>query len=312
MRSMRSNTEQSRRRRWLFVALGVAVCFVGAATLWMVRAPVHDELAIPSFFSPGMREVTLAREAEWSRAEFVPADQDPALTASRWDSSVEDPDELITHTQRADLLAMLAAHAHASAQPTPDAYLEMAARQPQHRWREPGPELRNGFVYSNYQGEFGRELVIESDADRVDALRLLWQRIMAEKGNRFEQVGVAERGAIIVVRRLRTNAPSNGLEQGDEERFIYWDQVALHGGARSYRTGLPPGADLTDRDVSYRALVLDRRPSATVAFVHVIVRLHNGVIFNWQSEWVLDPDSGAWVCDYMGDAAGRAVRGVVF
>ncbi|RMH30527.1 MAG: hypothetical protein D6693_00405, partial [Planctomycetota bacterium] len=69
-------------------------------------------------------------------------------------------------------------------------------------------------------------------------------------------------------------------------------------------------ADALGTPRSAVAAILERQPSAIVAYAHVLVKTRQGWPFVWQTRWVWDGAGGRWVCDEMATNSGRGVSGL--
>lgn len=240
-------------------------------------------------------------EAGWASATFVPATSPISAIASALQSSVYDMDNVLTPAQREALLTKIAEYTHVRAQTTPDAYFELAAREPNLVWHDPetaynlssSKPLREhvAWIYKNYS-----DMPMDPAADTPKLLRDLWRPMMDTYGQRIAEVGYGERGAAIFI--MRSHVPMFATKYGFADIYAQrhgqkgerWEsERATY--ARPFRVPVQTNEDILKRD----GVVL-------IAAAHIVTRLalSDEHIFVWQLFFYLDPDTNEWQCDSMG------------
>jgi len=288
---------------WPVVAAGViiAALIAGAAVWFTLPARPTDDGMIEALPDPA-REEHRERERGWGGVEFAElgASTDPAGASQRalesaWDDRIDDPRGMLSPEMREALLSTLAEHAAARSHASPERYLELVEQEgDRYRWLRDREEFVSNGIITSYEYTFGEA---PETLDPKAVLRRLWERWAGEKGHRFRRVGVDADGALIILRKVRTAQPLDGLRNSEGKVYDGDDWSG------------PAGADARIFRVPRRSLseVLESRSSTLRASCHVITETASGALMNWRSDWYWDPDVGAWLCDVMGFTGGRVV-----
>lgn len=247
-----------------------------------------------------------AIEADWASATFIPATSPVSAIAAALQASVYDVDGVLTPAQRESLLTKIAEYISVRAQTTPDAYFELAAREPNLAWHDPTAPYSDvvskpfreqlSWLYENYG-----DGPVDPQADTPKLLRDIWRPMMDTHGQRIAEVGYGERGAAIIVMRSRLPAHTTNLGFSDlyatrhGQAFERWDGYA-NSQARPFRVPVSISDD-----------VLNKHGVVTLAAAHIITRLalSDEHIFVWQLLFHLDPETQEWRCEIMGKSGSR-------
>lgn len=246
------------------------------------------------------------QEADWAASEFLPATAPLSTLVAAWQSSVRDPERVLTRAQRESLLRKIAEYTNVRAQTTPDAYFELAAREPNLIWHDPtGPynhldstpfREKLSWLYENYG-----DGPVDPNADTPQLLRDIWRPMMDTYGQRIAEVGVGERGAAIII--MRTRLPVSVLNGGFVEPYASQHGLQLErwvgyatSWARPFRVPVRTSDD-----------VLDQHGIVTIAAAHIVVRLALGKehLSIWPIVFYFDPDAEAWRAELMGRTGAR-------
>ncbi len=247
-----------------------------------------------------------AVEADWASATFIPATSPASAIASALQASVYDVDDVLTPAQRESLLTKIAEYVSVRAQTTPDAYFELAAREPNLAWHDPTAPYSDvvskpfrdqlSWLYENYG-----DGPVDPAADTPKLLRDIWRPMMDTHGQRIAEVGYGGRGAAIIVMRSRLPARTTNLGFADlyssrhGQPIERWDGYA-NSLARPFRVPVSTSDD-----------VLNKHGVVTLAAAHIITRLalSDEHIFVWQLLFHLDPETQEWRCEIMGKSGSR-------
>lgn len=241
--------------------------------------------------TPAERSLEL-RDEEWRRtADFLPISAGVDALAGRWRSSLADPSGVLEPGQGAKLLGAVARRAWALGQPTPAAYTALVAEQQATlQWnRDAAKDFQIGIFYRYFL-----DRPLDDAAPHLRLLEEVWNGLR-EHEHLPQAVGHGEHGAAFLVQLVRTPAQLDtlGLSGKHALNAGYWQAVAHRYGMRFTR----PAVTADD--------VLERRASAVIAHAHVLIRLQDGRIANWMSTWLLDPESGEWVCQMSQTSSGK-------
>jgi len=234
------------------------------------------------------------RDQQWEReGQFLPISSGVDSLAAAWRASLRDPSGVLTEAQTTALVRKIAEHARARAQRTPDAYVALVESDPHLEWNETDPvepERLDTRRKNLHVGVFYR-LFLEQPYDPEKDLRAMLDEVwdgLDRYDHLFDEVGVGERGVEILA--LNARAPGELRLFGMTGKHTlrdpdYWKTVAGRYGMQFVRP-VRTGEEL-----------LAERPSLTIAFAHVLVRMKDGRLLDWKTRWHIDPDSGAWALD---------------
>lgn len=247
-----------------------------------------------------------AVEADWASATFLPATSPVSAIASSLQASVYDVDNVLTPAQRESLLTKIAEYVSVRAQTTPNAYFELAAREPNLVWHDPTAPYTNfdkvpfreklSWLYENYG-----DGPVDPTADTPKLLRDIWRPMMDTYGQRIAEVGYGERGAAIFVMRSRLPARTTNMGFADlystrhGQTIERWDNYA-GSFARPFRVPVSTSDD-----------ILEEHGVVTLAAAHIVVRLalSDEHIFVLRLLFHLDPDTQQWRCETVSKAGSR-------
>lgn len=223
------------------------------------------------------------RDVEWNeKASFVKLSAGIDEVVSRWKSTLDDPLDALTDAEEEHLLFTLAEHASVRAADSPSEFITLVEATPTLDWNERFADHLQ--IFSFYQLFIDHEM--PAGASNREVLDDVW-RGLRDRDHLFDEVGYGDQGAIILVRSIRV--PSQIRDMGFAGKYPYegdmdyWTSIA-------YRLGMAFTTPTVDLDTT-----LAEHSMAKVAYVHVLVRLRDGRIANWNSAWFLDPETGEWV-----------------
>jgi len=286
-------------------AVLLAITAAVAVTFALRRAQPDDTHFHPAL-SEGIRQEHRERMGKWADVEFfelsgaagAAAAEDEAAAqrslASAWSDRIDDPRGLLSPVMREAILSRLAEHAMMRSKRSPEPYLQLARREAKHyRWRSGREELAP-VARGMYQVSFGRE---PETWDAKTLLRRLWERWSDEEGHRFERIAIGEDGALIIIRKARTDQRMDDLR--NSEGNIYDGQFWYGPASFRARTFRVPRRSLGE--------VLQGRSSTMRVFCHIIVETADDRLLRWTSHWYWDPDSDVWLCEHMGGSGAHSI-----
>lgn len=286
---------------WLAIAARVTlVAVIAAVTVsFALRQAPPDDTHFHSALSERNRQEHRERMRKWRAVDFLEFSGAAGSAAqaplkSMWSDRTDDPRGLLSPEAREALLATLAEHAEMRSKRSPKPYLHLAGREAEHyRWRS-GREDLAPVASGMHQVAFGQE---PETWDAKILLRRLWEHWSDEKGHRFERIAVGEDGALILIRRARTDQRMDDMR--NSEGRIY-DGESWYGPATfPARTFRVPRRSLAE--------VLQGRSSTLRAFCHILVETADDRLLLWVSHWYWDPDAEAWLCEHMGGSGAHAI-----
>jgi len=304
----------------LWIGIGaVAAAVVGVALRSALRPAPNPDLDMPTVFTKAEKTQYRSKEKEWlDQAVWIPLSRDakpdtgsagrtapsePTHDAvvqrlvSAWRPSVVDPKGLLSPEQLQSLLQTIARYATAQSSADPAAYLQIIADDsPWYSWISGADDFAHYGVKGVYHWEFDDVPGSYSDAKRT--LIKMWKQLYGVKGDRFASVGSGARGALLNVHRIRGFQPA-GIREGQNTE--YWLDLPLNIPAVQFRQAAPRK--------SLMLKLLEKHDAIDVAFVHILVKAVNGVLFDWRSVWILDPQTHErWIVGDMGAGSARPAR----
>ncbi|RMH27690.1 MAG: hypothetical protein D6693_04950, partial [Planctomycetota bacterium] len=244
------------RNRWPYVLLIVVlVCAAVGGWLWSRGRVGPGDDGFPPQLAQTQVSEQLALERGWSEAGWLGVSAtaataeaggraSPEALASSWSGVVHDVESLVSEEQRGALAAALARFAHAYGAETADEYIALVESTPWLVWRQDTTPLRAYLAYYADNAE------APAGATAADILRLVWPAMMLEHGMGWAEVGVGERGAVVIIEKTYADQPGNGLGALNltEEEYEHWDGGPMHGYFHNFTWTSPDLAPPADAD----------------------------------------------------------------
>jgi|GEM_PF-2292406 len=228
-------------------------------------------------------------DEEWrAQAEFLPLTVPVETIVDRWRPLLRDERDVLTNAEEDRALRLIAEHARARAQNNPSDFRSLIERDPAVDWLDDlAPDPRHGWSQLTVFYDLFLERPFDAEAPPERILDEVWEGLR-HYDHLYEAVGVGDRGALFIARRIRAESLLNTWgknEPGAPEDWAYWTTL----GSRA-------PMKFTQTDDSVESMI-EQHESVLVVQARIIVRLRDDRLGLWLVDLLLDPASDRWVVE---------------